>query len=69
MKGDKFTVNSYEYQMLDHIPNDKELKDLGSEGWELCGILGMDRIMFYFKRKNGEFIGISNTEEVIRGKH
>lgn len=60
MKGDKFLVNSYEYQILNHIPDDKELKDLGSEGWELCGILENSRIMYYFKRKNGEFIGISN---------
>ncbi len=60
MKGDKFTVNSYEYQILNYIPDDKELKDLGSEGWELCGIIYNNRIKYYFKRKNGEFIGIGN---------
>lgn len=59
IKGDKFILNIYEYKTLEHIPNDKELEALGSEGWELCSILNIDnKIIYYFKRKCGELMTI-----------
>lgn len=61
IKGDKFLLNIYEYKTLDHIPNNKELEDLGNDGWELCSILnpGMPaKIIYYFKRKCGELMTI-----------
>lgn len=59
IKGDKFILSIYEYKTLDHIPNSEELENLGSEGWELCSILGTDtKITYYFKRKCGELMTI-----------
>ena len=61
IKGDKFILSTYEYKTIDHIPSDKELENLGSEGWELCGILNADmpiKIAYYFKRKSGELMTI-----------
>lgn len=60
IKGDKFILNTYEYKTtLGHILNDEELENLGSEGWELCGILNIDiKIIYYFKRKCGELMTI-----------
>lgn len=61
IKGDKFLLNTYEYKTLDHIPNNKELEDLGNDGWELCSILNLDmptKIIYYFKRKCGELVTI-----------
>lgn len=61
IKGDKFLLNTYEYKTLDHTPNDKELEDLGNDGWELCSILNSDmsnKIIYYFKRKCGELMTI-----------
>ena len=65
IKGDKFLLNTYEYKTLDHIPNDKELEDLGNDGWELCSILNLDmpnKIIYYFKRKCGELMTIREYE-------
>lgn len=60
IKGDKFILNTYEYKSLEHVPNDEELERFGSEGWELCGILNIDiKIIYYFKRKCGELMGIN----------
>jgi hypothetical protein len=60
IKGDKFLLNTYEYKTLDHVPNNEELEDLGSDGWELCSILNLepDKIVYYFKRKCGELVSI-----------
>ena len=61
IKGDKFLLNMYEYKTLDHIPSDKQLEDLGNDGWELCSILNLDmplKIVYYFKRKCGELMTI-----------
>lgn len=59
IKGDKFILNTFEYKTVDHIPNDKELEKLGSEGWELCGVINLDnRITCFFKRKCGELMTI-----------
>lgn len=61
MKGDKFILNTYEYKILNRVPDIKELDKLGSEGWELCGILDQNMIIYYFRRKNGELMGISSS--------
>lgn len=60
IKGDKFLLNTYEYKTLGHIPDNKELEDLGNDGWELCSILNFEpnKIMYYFKRKCGELMAI-----------
>ncbi len=60
IKGDKFLLNIYQYKTIDHIPDDKELENLGGEGWELCSILNLevDKIIYYFKRKCGELMTI-----------
>lgn len=63
IKGDKFILSTYEYKTLDHIPNNKELEDFGSNGWELCSILNLDmqnKIVYYFKRKCGELMTITD---------
>jgi hypothetical protein len=65
IKGDKFLLNIYEYKTIDHIPNNKELEDLGNDGWELCSILNLDmsnKIVYYFKRKCGELMTIKACE-------
>ncbi len=59
IKGDKFILNTYEHKVIDHVPTDEELNILGSEGWELCAILNLEKkILFYFKRKCGELMTI-----------
>lgn len=63
MKGDKFIMGTYEYKMLNHVLNFEELSKLGSEGWELCGVLDQNTIIYYFKRKNGELMGISDIND------
>lgn len=62
IKGDKFLLNMYEYKTLDHIPSDKQLEDLGNDGWELCGIINLDMLVYYFKRKSGELMTIRECE-------
>ena len=65
IKGDKFILNMYEYKTIDHIPNDEELKDLGSNGWELCGILNLNmpiKTIYYLKRKCGELMTITDCQ-------
>lgn len=62
----RITVNKYEYKILYYIPDEKELNKLGSSGWELCGILNlskMNKIMYYFKRKVGEFLATQEENE------
>jgi len=61
MKGDKFIINTYEYKTLNRVPDIKELDKLGSEGWELCSVLDQNTIIYYFKRKSGESMGISHS--------
>ena len=66
LKGDKFILNIYEYKLIDHIPDDNELNRLGSEGWELSAILNLNpqlnRIIYYFKRKKGELMTITECK-------
>ena len=66
IKGDKFILNTYEYKLVDHIPDEKELNRFGSEGWELTAILNLNpqlnRIVYYFKRKKGELMTIAEGE-------
>lgn len=65
LKGDKFILNTYEYKLIDHIPDDKELSRFGSEGWELVAILNLNpqvnSIIYYFKRKKGELMTIAEN--------
>lgn len=66
IKGDKFLLDIYEYKILDYIPDNKELNDLGSNGWELCSILNLrqfNRIVYYFKRKNGELMTVIESDK------
>lgn len=55
-----FTLNKWEYRILEYIPLDDELDELGLEGWEMCGIHDMspdiDKVLYYFKRKCGELV-------------
>lgn len=66
IKGDKFLLNQYEYKTLSYIPEEIELDKLGSEGWELCSILnlnpGINKILYYFKRKRGELMTITECQ-------
>jgi hypothetical protein len=48
-------MKKFEYKYVykgrfDHI-SQRELDELGNEGWEMCGVEGEDYTYYYFKRE------------------